>query len=191
LSQNYRRLGLVARLQASTGGVEARHEASKDGNVKSSKAPTTTAFGVRIHEKPGLREARVERDESGRIIRVLRDPNPLNDLLNDFDTEDDDDGIAADPNSADGPQDEWGGLEGGGEDDPRVVRELERQAAQPVEKKQRHQSEREIEWLQQLIDKHGDNTAAMARDGRLNRMQQTEADIAKRIRLWKASAEGT
>jgi nucleolar protein 16 len=148
----------------------------------SKKAPTAAAFGIKVQQQPALREARVERDETGRIIRVIRRPNPLNDPLSAFDTDED-----KDADSDAGSDDGWTGLDDGEHEDPRVVRELQRQAAQPVEKKMRHQSNREIEWLQKLVDRHGDDTAAMARDVRLNRMQQTEADIARRIRLWKGT----
>ena len=63
-----------------------------------------------------------------------------------------------------------------------IVRELEEMASRPEIKRPRHVSEREAEWLGRLIEKHGDDTGAMARDLRLNPMQQTARDIARRIR---------
>lgn len=65
------------------------------------------------------------------------------------------------------------------------MKQLEDEANRPVEKKPRTASSREAEWLQLLVDRHGDDTAAMARDRKLNPMQQTAADIARRIRKWK------
>jgi len=121
-------------------------------------------------------EVKVERDESGRIVRVIRDENPLGDLLNGL-TDSESEGMADDG-------EEWGGIDTVDDQDrPLVVRELERQAAQPTEKKLvRHQSEREVEWLRDLMAKHGENVEAMARDRKLNPMQQTAADIRKRLR---------
>jgi len=114
----------------------------------------------------------VERDAQGRITRVIREANPLRDPLNEVLDSD------SDSESDDGDDgEEWGGI-----DAPRVVRELEREAAQPTEKLVRHQSEREVEWLGDLVARHGEDVGAMARDAKLNRMQQTAADIRKRLR---------
>jgi nucleolar protein 16 len=136
-----------------------------------------TAQGVAVGE------VRVERDAGGQIVRVMRRANPLNDPLNELDDQSSEDG------SADGA--ERGGMGGSDGDGDRreteVVRELERQAARPVDKPVRHQSGREVEWLERLVASHGDDTAAMARDMKLNPMQQTEADIARRMRKWKAA----
>ena len=68
-----------------------------------------------------------------------------------------------------------------------IIRKLEEQAASGAEKKDRLQSEREREWIERLIGKHGEDLGKMARDRRLNPMQQTEADIKRRIGKWKAS----
>jgi nucleolar protein 16 len=46
----------------------------------------------------------------------------------------------------------------------------------------RRQSEREVEWLRRLAERHGDDTGAMARDIKLNPMQQTAADIKRRLK---------
>lgn len=127
----------------------------------------------------------MERDEDGKIIRVLDGPkkrdNPLGDPLNDLDSdEDEDDGEAAE---------EWGGIdEADGEGDRGIFPQLEAQANRPTVKKVRTQSKRETEWLQRLVDKYGDDTKAMARDRKLNPMQQTEADISKRIQKWKGAS---
>ncbi|KAI0550864.1 ribosome biogenesis protein Nop16 [Xylaria curta] len=177
MMQNYRRLGLVSRLRAPTGGVEPKvRPATSKPTSTTSKDP----FAIHGAKGPVATEARVERDESGKIIRVIggerKRPNPLNDPLAELDTdsEAEEDGEDAE---------EWGGLEGEDDDEQNeIVRQLESEANRPVEKKPRTASSREAEWLQTLVDRYGDDTAAMARDRKLNPMQQTAADIARRIR---------
>ncbi|KAJ9426529.1 ribosome biogenesis protein Nop16 [Fusarium oxysporum] len=149
LSQNYRRLGLVARLKAPTGGTEKKLGAT------TTRAYPNDPFSIATVENAIVSEARVERDADGKIIRILGEakPNPLNDPLNDLDND-----------SEAEPAEEW------------------EQSKQPDLPKKRHQSTREKEWLDKLVAKYGDDTVAMARDRKLNPMQQTAADIAKRIR---------
>lgn len=150
-----------------------------------------------------MREVRVERDARGRIVRVLdgRAPNPLADPLNELDSGSDSE-MGGDEGGAGRRQrqhraeeHEWGGLSDREDEDededeqdqsrPEVIRQLEKEARRPVLRTPRHQSGREVEWLQRLVDRHGDDVAAMARDRRLNPMQQTAADIAKRIKKWR------
>ncbi|KAI8633202.1 ribosome biogenesis protein Nop16 [Xylariaceae sp. FL1651] len=189
-TQNYRRLGLVSRLRAPTGGAEpdkkriasSKHIATAAAS-KRSKAGDPFAISGAING--GVSEVQVERDESGQVVRVVsaqKKPfNPLNDPLVDLDSDSD----AASSNGENA--EEWGGF--AGEDDQNdIIRQLENEANRPVEKKPRTQSSREVEWLQRLVDRHGEDTAAMARDRKLNPMQQTAADIAKRIRKWKGGA---
>ncbi|EFQ97695.1 nucleolar protein [Nannizzia gypsea CBS 118893] len=195
LTQNYRRLGLTSRLNAPAGGIEKK--ASKDNDTI--RSGPSEAFHVPLTQKrskklqPG--EVRVERDpETGKILRVIsgdneedeiveiagrkrRRDNPLNDPLEDLpeDTEMALDGLNGTTSAFD------------------VVAELERQAAAQEEqlknKKPRHQSKREEEWLERLVQKYGDDTARMARDRKLNPMQQTEADIGRRLKKMKARQE--
>lgn len=133
----------------------------------------------------------MERDPAtGRITRVLRAHNPLDDPLNELEDEEE---------QQQEEEEEGGGQRGrrreGEEEEeeveeekerekqkPEVLRALEHEASRPVEKAARHQSEREVEWLRRLVARHGQDTAAMARDRRLNPMQQTAADIARRLR---------
>ena len=142
------------------------------------------------------REVRVERDAEGRIVRVLSGgaDNPLGDPLNelDSDSESDLEGAGLDPRARQNRwEDEWAGIASGSEDDdndagrPAVIRELEREARRPVYKLPRQQSGRELGWLERLVEAHGEDTEAMARDGRLNPMQQTAGDLARRIRKMK------
>lgn len=128
-----------------------------------------------------MSEAKVERDADGNIVRVLgrSQSNPLNDPLNHLDNEDDEDEEV----------EEWGGImDGGGadEDATDVVKSLVEQAQNPAPKRARHLSEREQEWLESLVARHGDDVGAMARDKRLNPMQQTAADIKRRLKKLQA-----
>ncbi|SPN97666.1 related to NOP16 constituent of 66S pre-ribosomal particles [Cephalotrichum gorgonifer] len=182
LSQNYRRLGLVSRLRGATGGIETLVSQGRGPHADPDAKPTSRAF-LAIENTDGavIGETRVERDADGRILRVVggkRKSNPLNDPLNDIE----DQAEADDDEDAE----EWGGIEDGGAPTTDVVRALEEMASRPEVKRVRHVSEREREWLDRLVQKHGDDTEAMARDRKLNPMQQTAADIARRIRKSKA-----
>ncbi|KAK2040485.1 ribosome biogenesis protein Nop16 [Colletotrichum somersetense] len=178
LTQNYRRLGLTARLKAPTGGVEKTlsqvGSSAKAGAGGSSKARDPLA--IASAEEAIFEEARVERDADGKIVKIHygsdRRSNPLNDPLNALESDAEDDG----------PEEEkgWGGIDD--ESRPEVIRLLEKEAARPTVKKPRHMSQQEREWLERLVARHGDDVAAMARDRKLNPMQQTEGDIARRIK---------
>ncbi|KAI0801693.1 ribosome biogenesis protein Nop16 [Xylaria sp. FL0064] len=184
--QNYRRLGLVSRLGAPTGGIDRKLHSSSTTSSSSSKPPaSTTPFaisGVKGKDAAVAAEVQVERDADGKIVRVIstekrKRPNPLNDPLVEFDTD-------SEAEVEDEDTEEWGGFEG---EQNEIVRQLEEEANRPVEKNPRTASTREVEWLQSLVDRHGNDTAAMARDRKLNPMQQTAADIARRIRKWKGA----
>lgn len=112
-------------------------------------------------------------------MRVLRSEeenkptyNPLNDPLNEF--EDDETHETSKPSHG-------------------IVAELEREALEEEEslgkKRPRQQSQREEEWITKLVEKHGTDTRAMARDKKLNPMQQTEGDIGRRVKKWKQKQE--
>jgi nucleolar protein 16 len=179
LTQNYRRLGLTSRLNSATGGIEKLCPGTESKNSTTSKLAITNAIPKTIAPA----EAKVERDpETGKILRVIhphKKPNPLNDPLN-SDSEDEemaDDG------------EEFEGFDGdsGHKEKNDIVKQLEEQASMGAEKKERRQSEREREWIERLVAKHGEDYQKMARDTRLNPMQQTAADIGKRVSKWKAS----
>jgi len=108
--------------------------------------------------------------------------NPLNDPLNEFDSDEDEDG----PEEQGADHGEWGGIED--EEEPtEVVRLLEAEASVEYEKRPRGQSEMELEWLRRLVRKHGDDVEAMVWDKKLNPMQQTAGDLTRRIKRWKGS----
>ncbi|KAF3811283.1 Nucleolar protein 16 [Colletotrichum gloeosporioides] len=179
LTQNYRRLGLTARLRNPTGGVEKT--LSEVERIKSAK-PAPSPFDIAPMEQAVVDEARVERDENGKIIRIHYSKssraNPLNDPLNDIEADSDDE--------EEEETEEWGGIDD--ESRPEVIRLLEKEASRGELKKPRHMSQQEKEWLERLIAKHGDNAEAMARDRKLNPMQQTSADIARRLRRFHGKA---
>jgi nucleolar protein 16 len=189
LTQNYRRLGLVHKLNAPAGGSEKRP--TKDGRIEEvPEDPLHIRGSAKASAKQAaMGETKVERDpETGKIIRVIRDEdeievggrkikrsNPLNDPLNDL----------SEDEAADQPASQRANAKSA------IVQMLERQADQEGQavkaKKPRHQSKQEEEWITRLIERHGDNYSAMARDRKLNPMQQSEGDLKRRIRKWKAN----
>lgn len=183
LTQNYQRLGLLHRLNTPAGGRE--RIPGKEELADASHSLQINGSAVKLASKIELGETRVERDpETGKILRVIREDdefevagrkqkraNPLNDPLNVLEEAE-----AANAAAASVPASE-------------VIKRLERQAdAEGVTvkaKKPRHQSKREDEWITRLTEKHGENFTAMARDRKLNPMQQTEGDLRRRINKWK------
>lgn len=200
LTQNYERLGLVAKLNSRSGGRERRIGGSTEmpeepllvtpsgiprgSGKKGAAAPGTTAAEVKVERDP----------VTGAILRILadstsskKDRNPLNDPLRELDESEDEEDFA----------------EFGAEDDGHgsaralkrqshpgrtpIARELQDEADLAAPRRPRQQSEREKDWVRRLVDVHGDNYTRMARDRKLNPMQQTEADIRKRVRAWRAA----
>lgn len=131
-------------------------------------------------------ETKVERDpETGRILRVIRDEdeievagrkrrraNPLNDPLNELSDDE-----------AEAQQVARTGVV------PQLERQADREGQTVKSKKPRHLSQRELEWITRLVEKHGDNLTAMVRDRKLNPMQQNEGDLRRRISKWKKAQE--
>lgn len=192
LSQNYRRLGLTARLNHATGGTEKTIGLLGLNDPKSSRADTaadSTANALNIVSKAPaqtleIEEIEVERDpETGHILRVTGQReekfNPLNDPLVELE-------------GSDGEAEEWNGFSmvperRENEVENPVIRQLEEAARNGARKAPRKQSEREAEWQERLVSRYGEDYGRMARDRKLNPMQQTEADIKKRVKKWQAS----
>lgn len=185
LTQNYQRLGLMHKLNAPSGGRERLP--AKDEQFPENKNSLHIRGSAKADAaKLDLGSTRVERDpETGAILRVIHDDdddsievagrrlsrkNPLNDPLNAL---------------------ESGEVESNPLADSIIVQQLERQADQEGKtvraKKPRFQSTREGEWAQRLIEKHGEDFTAMARDRKLNPMQQSVGDLRRRINKWKKS----
>ncbi|CZR59185.1 related to chicken microfibril-associated protein [Phialocephala subalpina] len=174
LTQNYKRLGLTSRLNSATGGTEKLKAGTESKTSTSSKLAITNAIPKTIAPT----EARVERDETGKIIRVIHSksrPNPLNDPLN---SESEDEEMADDG-------EEFEGFDGEKTEENEIVKQLEEQASMGALPTERKQSDREKEWIERLVAKYGEDYGKMARDMRLNPMQQTPADIKRRVGKWK------
>lgn len=184
LSQNYRRLGLTAKLGKATGGVDpATKVSAPDGGAQDPLAVTPmSGTGA------AFRSVKVERDADGKIVRVLRKDNPLNDHLNDIESGSDDD-EEGNTNDEEKESVRAENSVAGTKKATKVVDLLEAEASRPTEAHKRHQSQQEREWLGRLVARHGDDTAAMARDLKLNPMQQTAANIRKRLAVYKANQQ--
>lgn len=179
----------MARLKPPTGGIEKGLQTETTGPAGAYMTQQPQPFAIAPTEQRIISETRVERDGDGNITRVVksRRPNPLNDALVDLDSDspDDDDGEGGeDEEEAEEAEEEWGGIQGGGEDENQteVVRELERQANKPVKRQRRLASAREVEWLGKLAERYGGDIKGMARDMRLNPMQQTAGELGKRLK---------
>ncbi|KAG8526791.1 uncharacterized protein KY384_008220 [Bacidia gigantensis] len=100
--------------------------------------------------------------------------NPLGDPLNDLSDENEygDDG-------SDGSEDEEG--ERGFVREKGIVPQLEEASKAVKRKRPRKQSERERDWIKSLVDRWGDDLEAMAKDSRLNPMQQSKGDLKRRM----------
>ena len=176
LEQNYKRLGLSTKLNSSIAGPKKiKGRSASEGVPAKRDSLAITPSHLPATTKP--KEVRVERDpETGRILRVIQpdadevNHNPLNDPLNDLSDDEAEVEGARNPNS--------------------IVSQLEAQAAQEAEveakrKRPRQQSSREEEWIARLVEAHGDDITAMSRDRKLNPMQQSQGDIARRVKKWK------
>lgn len=193
LSQNYRRLGLVSKLNARSGGIEKRPSSRISSGLE--KGTENDALAIANKNPTSLipGTVRIERDpETGAILRVLKDGadegkkrgrrewngRVLRDELDESSGGEDEERVG----QHDLPAIDIGML-GGGEG---VVPELVLQAANTgTRKRPRKQSQREEEWVGRLVEKYGDDVRRMAKDKRLNPMQQSEADIGMRVRTWR------
>ena len=187
LSQNYRRLGLISKLNSRSGGTEIK---AVDGNHpnedKQSKHDSLAVAASRPATSTGLTTARVIRDQEGRILKLVDKEegwtNPLNDPL----------AAMQEHIEAEGALDNSNGTSHDRFNHDRVVPELEAAALTELtkitKKKPRKQSQREQEWIEQLVDKYGQDIRSMSRDRKLNPNQQTEADIRRRVDVWQKSS---
>ena len=175
LSQNYQRLGLSSKLNAPTGGIEKKLTQGDTTTVQTAPVDPLAIKPTKTPKTLKPTEARVERDpETGKILRVINEKqsrlNPLNDPLNEIES-------SPEPQVTTQPQTKG------------VVSELEAQALAEEEqllrtKRPRQQSKREEEWVERLVQAHGDDYWAMSRDMKLNPMQQSEGDIKRRVKRW-------
>ncbi|AQZ13800.1 NOP16 (YER002W) [Zygosaccharomyces parabailii] len=175
LKQNYKNLGLRAKLQKPAGGEEAdfSRERRKEPLVKSpieyesdeeEGDPEQKASDEELDPSEIPQgEARIRRDGDGNVVEVIYGQKMPFNICD---------------NATDGPQ----------ETDPpksEVVKKLEELANAPAIKKERMMSVREEEWLERLYNKHGENYRQMFFDTKLNIYQQSEGDLRRRIIAWK------
>ena len=73
----------------------------------------------------------------------------------------------------------------GGNQKTEFIKRLEEYASQPVYHRERTMSKREDEWLQRLYEKHGNDYKKMFFDMQLNVNQQSIGDIKRRMKKWK------
>ncbi|KAL8757117.1 MAG: hypothetical protein Q9184_004299 [Pyrenodesmia sp. 2 TL-2023] len=196
LSQNYRRLGLVSRLNARTGGVE-KHAASTKADLAEQNDRLAIANLNPTTLVPGT--VRIERDEeTGAIVRVLgggdgegeekgrREWNGavlVDELGDDEDDEEENNRLRRQQHDLPLPAQQGAGEDREGQG---VVPALMAQAAKGGAKKRpRKQSQREEEWVERLVGVYGDDVGRMARDRKMNPLQQSEGDIGRRVRLWR------
>ncbi|KAK9236352.1 ribosome biogenesis protein Nop16 [Lipomyces kononenkoae] len=159
LSQNYKKLGLTARLSRPTGGIQ------KDLKPAPTSVPVADGATVKALESDtaamsnAVTEAKIVRDpETGAIVRIEELKK----------TEFDDVPTPAPVSST-----------------THVVRQLEEYAARGERKLERTQSEREEAWINELVKKHGDDYEAMKKDRKLNIWQQSAGDLRRRVEKWK------
>ncbi|KAF2758887.1 hypothetical protein EJ05DRAFT_499321 [Pseudovirgaria hyperparasitica] len=182
LTQNYRRLGLVSKLNKRTGGIDKTPLQSTSAAPQSTDAFLINGPGSTPLNPKSINPAEVSvtRDPAtGRIISVDTpvSSNPLNDPLHGLDSDDDDNEEWTAHEFAHVPE-KKGGESG-------VVRVLEEQARSGRRKTPRKQSDREQEWIADLVRKYGEDYARMARDRKLNPMQQTTGELKRRVEKWK------
>ncbi|KAK5116948.1 hypothetical protein LTR62_006669 [Meristemomyces frigidus] len=194
LEQNYKRLGLAAKLNKHTGGVEktadevlrAREAAEQNGPSGMKKDDDLAIAHVRRPEKIQVTEARIERDPvTGKILRVIEDgrkSNPLNDPLAELDSESEDEVPFNQHASTDVQYTTTGSSE-----KTDTVKKLEQEASLPKKKYKVRQSETERAFVAELVEKHGDDFGAMVRDIKVNYMQRSEGDLRRRVKIWRES----
>ena len=188
LEQNYKRLGLAVKLNKHTGGIEKKADdvlREREALERGEGARKNDPLAIASLRKPGhidVTEAKIERDpKTGQILRVLDQmqtrANPLNDPLAELDSEDEEDfdqHASSAYVSGHGAQTD-------------VVKKLEEEASKPVAKRKVRQSEGERAFIEELVRKHGDDYASMARDLKVNYMQRSEGDLKRRIKKWRES----
>lgn len=124
------------------------------------------------HPKLGPNEARIERDADGNVVRIVYG-SAVGDGSN---------------SSSETDDEEEEEFEGFGEDnsgDTSVVKQLEEMARNVIPSAPRVQSDREQDWIADLVNKHGDDYEAMKWDKKLNVFQQSAGDLKKRVVKWK------
>lgn len=159
LQQNYKRLGLRAKLGTRAGGEErevltfTQIKAKRDGKVRITPADVEQTEDP---EKIPEGEARIIRNDANEVVKVIYGTMQV------VESEAEDD------------------------DSPDIISQLEAEAEKNSQiKKEALPSVREGDWLKDLHEKYGDDYDKMKWDKKLNPMQQSAGDLKKRIAKWK------
>lgn len=182
-TQNYDRLGLMSKLNFTSAAPRPR-------NFHGSQAST---LGIPSSISTQVTEAKVTLDpESGAITGVEEDEangrreNPLGDLLNELDD--------SDPEPIDGPALQRVHVtdsKGAYENETAAVQEIRTFASLGESPATRKLSHREIDWIERLVERYGDDYRRMSGDIRLNPMQQSAGDIRRRVRKYREDCRST
>ncbi|RLV90631.1 Nucleolar protein 16 [Spathaspora sp. JA1] len=163
LQQNYKRLGLRAKLGSMAGGAEQHVVSLTEIRAKRDKKNQEVGSDVdedtEDPEKIPVGQAKIIRDETtNEVIKVIYGKKKSGE-------EEDEEKV---------------------KEDSEVVKQLQEYGKMHSQiKKTRHQSSREDEWLRTLYEKYGDDYEKMKWDKKLNIYQQTPGDLKRRINKWK------
>ena len=161
LKQNYKRLGLRAKLGRSAGGDERKVEslselqAKREKNQKNQLKHVPTVSEIENLDDPSRipeGEARLIRDpETNEVIKVIYGTMKVDD--NDESEEE--------------------------IENPSVIKQLEEYAEKIVKSKRKDINQKENDWIKSLYEKYGDDYDKMKWDKKLNIYQQSAGDLKK------------
>lgn len=207
LAQNYKRLGLRAKLQAPAGGQEvdfskvvrkpvltsvsesdddsssSSEEEEEDGNLNNGPNKTGSNTNGTTFSEEDFDENNIPEGEA----RIQRDEagNVIKVIYGKkklFDIDQDVDELRRQIAHREEKEEKDGES---GNQKTEFIKRLEEFASQPVYRRERTMSRREDEWLQRLYEKHGNDYKKMFFDKQLNINQQSIGDIKRRMRKWK------
>ena len=152
---SYEKLGLLTSLNGQTGGKEKNMPDEKVPETEPKELKELTEDDVEeIKKSLGPGEGLIQRDDEGNIVRIIYGEEKSHDDILDAE-------VAPVEAKTD------------------VVKALEAQAAN-AHKNIKYESEFELDWIQKLIKKHGDDYKAMFWDKDLNVYQLTAAQLKKK-----------
>ncbi|KAG5368036.1 Nucleolar protein 16 [Yarrowia sp. C11] len=187
MAQNYKKLGLATKTGSKKvrGLEENLREKSLRLTIQQGKNPhdqelrdlmeqqerealekNSIVVNERKIPKLGAGEAFIVRDDKGEVVEVIYGK----DHQADSDEEDDE---------------EWTGFEDKPEEEETETIKILQERAERAASNPHVQSDREQSWIEQLINKHGDDIDGMFWDKELNIYQQSRGDLKRRIKKWK------
>lgn len=168
-------MGLVSRLGKSTGGVE-KALTTPAAQKQQQQQKGRDEGGKKGEKKLAPGEARIIRDEEGKIIQVIYGKSAEEAL-----DSDDSDKVGQEE------EEEFTGCAGGGGgNETDIVKKLKAQASVGERKNKKILCPGEMDWISRLVEKYGEGDCeGMVRDRKLNVYQQTLGDIRRRVAIWK------